>query len=161
MVNPRFAEEHAGGDLDSWNDADCFAGSARDFGLPSLPSTCDGWSQPGYACVAALHRLWPLLPGGGWYSGHARASCDRRASAGVRVRFLFALLTSFEQISLLVISVLKGKRRERTGHHFGTGFPRNDAVHWKSRGWRFGLLVEMIRVSDTSCRAFQHQMSRL
>ena len=79
--------------------------------MPGLPSACDCWSQPGRACMAALHRLWPLLSGRGWHSRHARASCDARASAGVKgANFLVSLLTSGQEISLLVHKRLEGKR---------------------------------------------------
>src|ERR1700679_767687 len=82
---PSCAESEALEGLNSADGADSFPDSAQDYRLPGMSSRAHRGSRRFLTRLAPLHRLWPLLSGGGWHSSDARAS--RNAGASGRVNF--------------------------------------------------------------------------
>src|ERR1700683_1142233 len=80
--------------------AHAFPDSARNPGLPGLPSLAHRGSGQRLACMAALHGVWPLLSGGGWHSGNARRSRDAPTAACMRVELLFSAHPLLENQSI-------------------------------------------------------------
>src|ERR1700721_2916082 len=80
-----YAESEALEGLNSADGTDSFPDPAQDHRLPGMSSRAHRGARRFLARLAALHRLWPVLSGGGWHSSDARAS--RNAGASGRVNF--------------------------------------------------------------------------
>ena len=104
-----------------------------------MPPRARSRSQRLVTRVAALHRMWPLLSGGRWYSRHARSALHPPASAGL---ICFVLLTTRPEISLLVHKAMRSQGVE--DFHFRTRFPRTD--EWRGIAWLVLLVSSPERI---------------
>jgi hypothetical protein len=162
--------------------AHAFPDSARNPGLPGLPSLAYRGSRQRLACVAALHWLWALLSGGGWHSGNARRSRDAPTAAGIRGLTTFLCSPPATKPVYLCIEPNEesaGREASRLDSWHPGEKPAGSAIQlpldmplleqlsqkrcvaWKSVIASKAVLAQIIPASDTSSRALQHQMSRV